>query len=363
MPVAPTVLCAPDKLRGALDAAGAAGALAAGVRDAGGAPVALPVADGGEGTLDAVLAGGGARAVAVAARDAHGRPGQGRIADLGDGTVLVEAAEAIALAAIPADARDVGVATSAGVGDLVRAALDRGARRILVAVGGTATLDGGAGFLRALGADAPADGAGLLAAPRIDRAGLDPRLRAVALELLFDVDAPLCGPAGAAHRFGPQKGARPEELGVYDTALARWAAALGVDPALPGSGAAGGLGLALRALGARARPGAEAVLDLAGFDAAARGAALCLTAEGSVDASTLQGKTVDAVVRRCAALGVPVVAVGGRVEPGAAAALRARGAADVVALGPPDRPLAAALAGAAADLRRAARAATARAAA
>lgn len=358
MSAAPIVLCAPDKLRGALDAAGAAAALAAGVRDAGGTPVALPVADGGEGTLDAVLAGGHGRAVTVPARDAHGRAGTGRIGDLGDGTVLVEAAEAIALAAVPADARDVGIATSAGVGDLVRAALDHGARRILVAVGGTATLDGGAGFLGALGAAAPVDGAALLAAPRIDRSGLDPRLPDVALELLFDVDAPLCGPAGAAHRFGPQKGARPDELAAYDAALARWAGALGADPGLAGCGAAGGLGLALRALGARARPGAEAVLDLADFDAAARGAALGLTAEGSVDASTLQGKTVDAVVRRCVGLGVPVVAFGGRIEADAADGLRARGAADVTALGPADRPLAAALQAAADELRAAARAAT-----
>jgi glycerate kinase len=412
--LAPVVLCAPDKLRGAADAEGAAEALAAGVRDAGGWPVTLPVADGGEGTLEAFVAGGHARPVAVRSRNAHGRRTDARIAVLrrvgagtagaaGDGvpagvedpagaedpegvvdpggdrvaasghdtaiedaaggegsgpTVLVEAAEAIALAAIPEDERRVGRASSAGVGDLLLAALDLDPGRILVTVGGSASVDGGAGFLRALGVDAPADGDALLAAPTaVDPTlpGLDPRLRGVALELLHDVDAPLCGPDGAARRFGPQKGATADEVDAYDAALARWAAALEVDPDLPGSGAAGGLGLALRAIGATARPGADAVLDLVGFDALAAHADLVLTAEGSVDASTLQGKTVDAVVRHSRGAGTPVVVVGGRVEDGAASALRERGARSVEALGPEDRPLAEALAAAPAELRAAAR--------
>lgn len=346
----PVVLCAPDKLRGSVDAAGAAEALARGVARAGGWPLTLPVADGGEGTLDAFVGGGRATAVTVRARDAHGAPTDARIALLGDGTVLVEAAEAIALAAVPEAARDVGRASSAGVGDLVRAALDGGAARILVAVGGTASVDGGAGFLRALGADAPEDGAALLRDPRGDLAGLDPRLAHVELELLYDVDAPLCGPDGAAHRFGPQKGARPGEVAAYDAALGAWARSLGVDPGLPGSGAAGGLGLALRAVGATARPGAEAVLDLVGFDTLAAHAALVLTAEGSVDASTLQGKTVDAVVRRSVTADTPVVVLGGSVDDDAAGALRARGAAAVMPLGPAGRALGAALAAAAGEL-------------
>jgi glycerate kinase len=351
----PVVLCAPDKLRGAVDAAGAADALARGVARAGGWPLGLPVADGGEGTLDAFLAGGRATAVAVRARDAYGATIGARIATLdggdpGGGTVLVEAAEAIALAAVPGHARAVGRASSAGVGDLVRAALDGGAARILVAVGGTASVDGGAGFLRALGADAPEDGAGLLRDPRGDLTGVDPRLAAAEIELLYDVDAPLCGPDGAAHRFGPQKGATSDEVPAYDAALGAWARSLGVDPDLPGSGAAGGLGLALRAVGATARPGAEAVLDLVGLDALAGWSSLVLTAEGSVDASTLQGKTVDAVVRRSVAAGTPVVVLGGRVEDAAAVELRSRGAAAVTPLGPPGRPLDEALAAAAAEL-------------
>ncbi|CAB4923614.1 unannotated protein [freshwater metagenome] len=428
--LAPAVLCAPDKLRGACDAAGAARALADGARDAGGWALELPVADGGEGTLQAFVDGGHADPVAVRARDAHGREGDARIAVLrgpgaapaadvataeadpgptgdradgaveadrgptgdeapgavgadrgptgdradgaveadrgptGDGagpTVLVEAAEAIALAAIPEDERHVGRASSAGVGDLVRAALDLGASRILVAVGGSASIDGGAGFLRALGVDAPADGAALVADPTaVDAslAGLDPRLAHVALELLHDVDAPLCGPDGAARRFGPQKGAGPDEVEAHDAALARWAATLGGDPDAPGSGAAGGLGFALRAVGATARPGAEAVLDLVGFDRLARFADLVVTAEGSVDASTLQGKTVDAVVRRATATGTRCVVAGGRVEDDAAAELQRRGADRVQAIGPADRPLATALAAAPGELREAARTAT-----
>jgi glycerate kinase len=399
---APVVLCAPDKLRGAVDAAGAAEALAAGVRDAGGWPVLLPVADGGEGTLDAVLAAGRGRPVAVRARDAHGRevdariavlhgapddargdggretPAEARVAGPGDGAdpptsgrdggaagrpvVLVEAAEAIALAAVPEDERHVGRASSAGVGDLLRAALELGAGRILVAVGGSASIDGGAGMLRALGAGAPADGDGLLADPAaVDPTlpGLDPRLAGVLLELLHDVDAPLCGPGGAARRFGPQKGASPAQVDALDAALARWAAALGTDPDRPGSGAAGGLGLALMALGAAPRPGAEAVLELVGFDAAAAGADLVLTAEGAVDASTLQGKAVDAVVRRAAAAGVPCTVLSGRVDEDAGAGLRARGAAEVVALGAPGRPLEQALRAAPDELRAVAGRATA----
>ena len=369
------VLCAPDKLRGALDAAGAAAALAAGARGAGAEAVELPIADGGEGTLDAFRDGATLHAVAV--HDALGRPRTGRIAQLDDATFLVEAAEAVPLHGLAEHERDVLRASSYGAGELIAAALDRGARRLLVAVGGTATMDGGAGMLRALGARCATDGAGLLADQSLDLSGLDPRLAggaagargadegpgphaaAVAIELLVDVAAPLTGPDGAAHRFGPQKGATAEQVEALDAAHARWAQALGIDPATPGAGAAGGLGAALQALGARTVAGADTVLDLKRFDALLAGCDVCLTAEGSVDASTLQGKAVAAVVARCAAAGVPVVVLGGRVEPEAAAELRRRGARDVRAIGPAGRPLAEALAAAAGELEAAARAAVA----
>jgi glycerate kinase len=353
------VLCAPDKLRGALDAAGAAGALAAGVRAVGAEAVELPIADGGEGTLDAFR--DGAELFEVPVRDALGRPRTGRIARLDDGgTFLVEAAEAVPLHGLAAQERDVLRASSAGVGELIAAALDRGARTLLVAVGGTATMDGGAGMLHALGARCARDGAELLADQSLNLSGLDRRLSGpLAIELLVDVAAPLTGPDGAAHRFGPQKGATEEQIAALDGAHAAWARALGIDPATPGAGAAGGLGAALQALGARTVAGADTVLDLKRFDALLVGCDLCLTAEGSVDASTLQGKAVAAVVARCAAAGVPVVVLGGRVDPDAARELRARGARDVRAIGPAGRPLAEALAAAGSELEQAARAATA----
>lgn len=367
------VLCAPDKLRGALDAAGAAAALAAGARAAGAAAVELPIADGGEGTLDAFRSG--ATIFTVPVRDALGRPRQARLARLdgapaelgetapappGDGgTFLVEAAEAVPLHGLAEHERDVLRASSWGVGELIAAALDRGASRLLVAVGGTATMDGGAGMLAALGAACAHEGAGLLTDPSVDLNGLDRRVREVEIELLVDVAAPLTGPDGAARRFGPQKGATPQQVDALDAAHGRWAAALGIDPAAPGAGAAGGLGAALQALGARTVAGADAVLDLKRFDTLLADADLVLTAEGSVDASTLQGKAVAAVVARCAARGVPVVVLGGRVEREAAAELRRRGARDVRQLGPADRPLADALAAAGAELQAAARAAVA----
>lgn len=352
----PRVLCAPDKLRGALDAAGAARALAEGVRAGGGEALELPIADGGEGTLDAFAAD--AELLSVSVRDALGRPRSARLGDLGEGTFLVEAAEAVGLGQVAVGERDVARASSFGVGKLLRTALDHGARRVLVALGGTATLDGGAGLLAALGARCRANGAGLCADPSADLSRLDPRLRAVELEVLADVRAPLTGPEGAAARFGPQKGATAEQVVAFDAALGRWAEALGVDPQTLGAGAGGGLGAALIALGARVRSGAEAVLDLKNFNNALAGADLCLLAEGRIDASTLQGKAVAAAVARCAALGVPAVVLGGAVDEAAAAELRARGARAVRPLGPADRPLTLALAATATDLAHAAQAAT-----
>ena len=358
------VLCAPDKLRGALSAPAAAAALARGVRAAGGAPDELPLADGGEGTLDAFAAAGRAQVEELPARDALGRPRTVRVGRLADGAWLVESAQAIGWDGLPGPARhDVERATSAGVGDLLAALADRGAARVLVALGGSATVDGGCGALHALGAPVPVllsdldDG-------RADPAPLDlaparQRLAGTTLELLLDVAAPLCGPEGAARLFGPQKGATPRQVERLEARLHSLARRLGVDPRAPGAGAAGGLGAALIALGAAARPGAAELLDLLRFARRLQDADLCLAAEGSVDASTLTGKAVDAVVRACAAADVPCVVLGGRVDPQTADELRARGAAAVNALGPADRPLEQALAAAERELEQAAREAVA----
>ncbi|MDX6525677.1 MAG: glycerate 2-kinase [Gaiellales bacterium] len=347
------VVCAPDKLRGALDAEAAAAALARGARRSGAETRELPLADGGEGTLDALVASGHARAESLTVRDPLGRPVRARLGRLEDGTFLVEAAEAVGHARLRPGEQDPRRATSAGVGDLLRGALDRGARRVLVALGGTVNVDGGVGLLDALGALPEAQhGRSLLDDPEPDRGGLDPRLAGVDLVALYDVDVPLAGPDGAAWLFGPQKGLRGDDLATFDAALARLGARLGGDQAMrPGAGAAGGLGAALYWLGASGVAGAEAVASLVGLEQALADATLCLTAEGAVDRQSGRGKTVAAVAHVCARAGVACVVLGGRVDPEGATLLEALGAR-VLALGPVDRPLEQALAATTADLER-----------
>jgi len=347
------VVCAPDKLRGALDAEAAAAALARGVRRSGAEALELPLADGGEGTLDVLVASGHARVETVLVHDPLGRLVRARLGRLADGAFLVEAAEAVGHARIARHGRDPLAASSAGVGELVRAALDHKARRILVALGGTVTVDGGLGLLGALGAlPAGLVGRSLLDDPDPRRADLDPRLAGVELAVLYDVGVPLAGPDGAARLFGPQKGLRPRDMPAIDAALARLGARLGGDIAdRPGAGAAGGLGAALYWLGATGEPGGDAVAALAGLDVALARASICLTAEGAVDRQSAHGKTVAVVSRACARAGVTCYVLGGRVDPGASAELEALGAR-VVALGPTSRPLAVALAATADDLER-----------
>jgi glycerate 2-kinase len=219
-------------------------------------------------------------------------------------------------------ATEVAAAIAAGL----RAALDAGARRIILGVGGSASTDGGAGLLQALGARVldtggePADfgGGALRDVAALDLTGLHPALRSSELILAADVDNPLTGPDGAAEVYGPQKGASPAQVAELAAGLRRWAAvvaaAVGADHSLaPGSGAAGGVGFAARAmLGARSRPGIGLMLDLAGFDAALAGADLVITGEGSLDMQSLAGKAPVGVARAAARRGVPVVAVAGR---------------------------------------------------
>ncbi|MBI2302628.1 MAG: glycerate kinase, partial [Armatimonadetes bacterium] len=240
--------------------------------------------------------------------------------------------------------------TTLGTGELLRHALDRGVRQLLVGIGGSATNDGGAGLATALGArllDAagrplPPGGAALARLARIDTSGLDPRVDETAVRVACDVDNPLCGPLGASAIYGPQKGATPAVVAELDAALSHYADVLARDLGrdvrdLPGAGAAGGLGAGLEALcGARLERGIEIVLDAVGFDAIVAGADLVVTGEGRLDASTLHGKTVTGVLRRAQAAGVPVVAVGGAVagDPGV---FREAGLAATVPL--PTRPM------------------------
>ena len=269
----PRVVCAPDKLRGALDAFEAADTLAEGVRRAGGEALTCPLADGGEGTLAVVCAAGAARRVEVDARDALGRPRRAAIGDCGDGTFLVEAAEAVGLALLAQAERDPRRTGSAGLADLLRGALASEARHILVALGGSATVDGGLGMLAALGARVPGEtGSALLGELPLELGPARVLFAGVELSVLHDVDVPLCGPDGAAVLFGPQKGLRPDDVELFDRALARLGEAFGGDVAeRPGAGAAGGLGAALYALGAGARSGSEAVIELVGLRRVARG--------------------------------------------------------------------------------------------
>jgi glycerate kinase len=347
------VVCAPDKLRGALSASEAAAALARGARRAGHDTLELPLADGGEGTLDALVASGHARVETVPVRDPLGRVVEARLGLLEDGAFLVEAAEAVGHDRLGFAERDPLATSSAGVGDLLRAALDRGARRVLVALGGTLTVDGGLGLLGALGALPDTQtGGSLLDDPTPSRDGLDPRLAGVELVALHDVDVPLHGPDGAARLFGPQKGLRDPDVQPIDDALWRLGSRLGGElDRRAGAGAAGGLGVALYWLGASGESGAEAIASLAGLAGALAGAGLCITGEGAVDRQSARGKTVAAVSRACEQAGVPCVVFGGRVDDEGARALERLGAR-VRVLGPPERPLAEALAAAAGDLER-----------
>lgn len=296
------LLC-PASLKGVLGARAAAAALARGVRHAGGESVELPVADGGEGTAD-VLQGalGGAWHEAVVS-DPLGRPVPARWLELPDGRAVVEAAAALGLPLLSAAERDPLVASSRGLGELVQAALARSPSALLVGLGGSATVDGGVGMREVL------------------------RSLPVPTTVLCDVRTTL---ADAARLFGPQKGASADGVAVLERRLA---ALEGLAPyaRLEGAGAAGGLGAALAALGARLVPGARAVLDLVGFDEAARDADLVVTGEGQVDRTTAEGKAPGVVAERATAAGVRCVVFGGRV------ALPIAGAETVPLSGDPTR--------------------------
>ncbi|MGY1752491.1 glycerate kinase [Blastococcus sp. SYSU D01042] len=322
------ILIAPDSFKGSLSADAAAGAIAEGVVRAlpGAEPVLRPVADGGEGTVAAALRAG-YRPSTVRVSGPDGRPVDAVLA-LEGGTAVVELATAAGLGVLDRPAPMT--ATTHGVGELLRHALDAGARRIVLGIGGSATTDGGAGMLQALGvrlldasgAELPPGGGSLAALDRIDTAGLDPRLADVDLVVASDVDNPLAGPAGAAHVFAPQKGASTAQVAELDAALRRYGAVLARDlgadvAAVPGAGGAGGTAAGALAVGARLVSGAGFVCDLVGLRAAMTGAALVVTGEGSLDTQTLHGKAPAEVARRARAAGVRCLALAGRVALGA----------------------------------------------
>ena len=325
------IVIAPDKFKGSLPAAEVAAAITAGLRAVCPAAelITIPVADGGEGTVDAAVAAGFER-VPVTAAGPAGDPVRPSYARRGE-IAVVELACVCGLARLPGGRPAPLTASSFGAGGVLRAALEAGARRIVLGVGGSASTDGGAGLLQALGARVldtrgelagPVGGGALRDVAALDLSGLHPALqpigRSAELTLAADVDNPLTGPDGAAEVYGPQKGASVAEVAVLAAGLRRWAAvvaaAVGQDWShAPGSGAAGGVGFAARAvLGATRRPGIDVVLELAGFGTALDGADLVITGEGSLDAQSLAGKAPVGVARAAARLGIPVVAVAGR---------------------------------------------------
>ncbi|WP_406090391.1 glycerate kinase [Streptomyces sp. NBC_01013] len=317
------VLVAADKFKGSLTAVQVAERVTAGLRRV--APEVqvetLPVADGGDGTVAAAVAAGFERREARVTGPL-GDPVTAAYA-LRDTTAVVEMAEASGLQHLPAGVFAPLTATTYGSGELLLAALEAGARTIVFGVGGSATTDGGAGMLAALGArflDADGKplapgGGGLAGLATADLSGLDARLEKVDLILASDVDNPLTGPKGAPEVYGRQKGATEDDIAVLDAALTHYASVLGPEQAqLPGAGAAGGIGYgALVALGARFRPGIEVMLDVLGFAPALARATLVVTGEGSLDEQTLHGKAPAGVAAAARAAGIEVVAVCGRL--------------------------------------------------
>ncbi|MFC0337999.1 glycerate kinase [Kushneria avicenniae] len=327
------ILIAPDSFKDALSATDAANAIAAGVRQA--APEAeltlCPLGDGGEGTLEALLTASGAQARRLEVHDALNRP---RTAQWGwiasRRTAIVELAEASGLQHLTSDERDALQTTTSGVGELIHAALEAGAEHLILTLGGSATNDGGAGMMSALGArfldnnDQPLEpgGAALAGLARIDLSNLDPRLEGLTVEAAVDVNNPLCGDEGASAIFGPQKGATRKQVAQLDRALAQladvMARATGQDHRdTPGAGAAGGMGFAALAfLNATLRPGIELVMEQVDFEQALKRTDLVITGEGRLDGQSLSGKTPIGVSRAAQRQGVPCVVLAGKLDSG-----------------------------------------------
>ena len=329
------ILLAPDSFKGCLTAREVADALADGLQRA--CPTCdvarVSVADGGEGFCEAILSAQGGKWVPADTLDPLGRPMRARYALCG-ATAVVETAAASGLPLLRPEERNPLLTSSYGTGLLIRDALERDCREFLIGLGGSATHDAGTGLLSALGfrfLDAsgvvlPGCGASLGRIARIDRSAVHPALKEARFTAACDVDTPFCGPGGAAEVFAPQKGASPEQVRVLDEGTAAFAEVMRRDsPVKPandgkGYGAAGGIGGALHALlGARLQSGIDLVLDAAGFDTQLQDADLVITGEGRIDAQTASGKAASGILRRAQAAGVPVVAVGGRVAPEAAA--------------------------------------------
>ncbi len=350
------VLLAPDSFKGSLTSVEVSRCLAEGwsrvrPRDE---MILAPLADGGEGTLAAIAESGGWEWQECQARDPLGRPLSARWLRSSDGSrAAMEMAEASGLSRLPSDEPRAPLgATTDGTGDVLRAILDSGARHVVMGVGGSATTDGGAGLLRALGVDFHSGKENTLPGPipdltAIEVDGLDPRLGELSLRVACDVTNPLLGDRGAAAVFSPQKGAWPEDVARLEAWLAHYAdlleeAAGAVARDNPGAGAAGGTSFGLMCLAPRMKsfeltPGVELVMQETDFDARLESADLVVTGEGKVDLQTAFGKTAQGVARRAAAAGVPCLAIAGEVTPEGVSALAMESCVAVPVL---DRPMA-----------------------
>ncbi len=322
------IVIAPDSYKESLSALEVAQAVEAGFRQV--FPAAeyllVPVADGGEGTVDAMVAATGGRKEIVTVTGPLGERVEAFYGLTGDGeTAVIEMAAASGLMLVPPAQRNPLRTSSRGTGELIRAALDAGARRFILGIGGSATNDGGAGMVQALGArlldgdgrELDGSGGDLARLERIDVATLDARLAACRIEVACDVDNPLTGPRGASAVFGPQKGAAPEMVQTLDANLARFARIVERDlgvavDAVPGAGAAGGMGAAMLAFfGATLKPGIEIVTAAVELDAKLRDADLVITGEGRIDFQTVHGKTPIGVARVAKRHGKPVIGIAG----------------------------------------------------
>lgn len=322
------IIVAPNAFKGSLTAQDAARHITVGIHavfpDA--EIVQLPIADGGDGTLETIIEASGGTYVDVEVLNPLAQPITAQLGILPDGTTaIIEMAAASGLRLIPTDQLNPMKATSFGTGQLIRAALDHGCTRIIIGVGGSATVDGGIGMAQALGIgllDGQGDpvaygGDGLGQITRIDLTGLDPRIANVEIVVASDVENPLVGPAGAAAVFGPQKGATPDMVTLLDQYLAHYGDIIrrdaGVDVlSLPSMGAAGGITAALVAfLNARIESGADVILDLMDINRHLQGADLVITGEGRLDSQTIYGKAPIVVAKRAQRHGVPVIALAG----------------------------------------------------
>lgn len=327
------IIIAPDSFKECLTAAQVAQAIENGFRqvlpDA--VCVQVPVADGGEGTLQSLVDATGGKLIETTVSGPMGEPVSACFGLLGDGeTAVIEMARASGIELVPVSLRNPLISTTKGTGELIQKALDHGVKRMIVGIGGSATNDGGAGMMQALGVrlldrdgnDLPCGGAALIQLAAIDTSEMDQRLSAIEFIAACDVDNPLTGDNGASVVFGPQKGATAAMVQQLDQALQNYAHIIARDLAIevehqPGAGAAGGMGAALLAfLGARLKPGIDIVMEAVDLASLMSGADLVITGEGRIDGQTAQGKTPVGVARIAKQFDLPVIALAGSVGPG-----------------------------------------------